>query len=158
MALVPISPPPREPITKDDVSSNWEMWFSLLAKRVSQLVAANATVGSVTSAALSTPGDGLFTTGSPITVAGTFTVTLDDDVAAIEALTGTGLARRTAVNTWSLDSTVYAPLASPAFTGIPTAPLAALGTDTTQLATTSFVQQELLERTAMLLCFAAAHG
>lgn len=38
----------------------------------------------------------------------------------------------------------YAPLASPAFTGIPTAPTATLGTNTTQIATTAFV--------------AAAHG
>jgi hypothetical protein len=34
-------------------------------------------------------------------------------------------------------------LASPALTGTPTAPLAATGTNTTQIATTSFVQQEL---------------
>jgi hypothetical protein len=33
----------------------------------------------------------------------------------------------------------YAPLASPAFTGIPTAPTAAGGTNTTQIATTAFV-------------------
>lgn len=57
-----------------------------------------------------------------------------------------------------------APLASPALTGVPTAPLAATGTNTTQLATTSFVQQEAtsstaaLTRTAMLMQFAAAHG
>jgi hypothetical protein len=36
-----------------------------------------------------------------------------------------------------------APLASPALTGTPTAPTAAAGTSTTQLATTAFVQQEL---------------
>jgi hypothetical protein len=36
--------------------------------------------------------------------------------------------------------TVYATLASPAFTGTPTAPTATRGTDTTQLATTAFVQ------------------
>lgn len=36
--------------------------------------------------------------------------------------------------------TTRAPLASPAFTGTPTAPTAAQGTDTTQLATTAFVQ------------------
>lgn len=36
-----------------------------------------------------------------------------------------------------------APLASPALTGVPTAPTAAGGTDTTQIATTEFVQQEL---------------
>jgi hypothetical protein len=37
----------------------------------------------------------------------------------------------------------YAPLASPAFTGTPTAPTAALTTRTTQLATAAFVGQEL---------------
>jgi len=39
--------------------------------------------------------------------------------------------------------TEKAPLASPAFTGTPTAPTAANGTNTTQLATTAFVQQEV---------------
>lgn len=38
-----------------------------------------------------------------------------------------------------LDYTVYAPVASPTFTGVPAAPTAALGTNTTQLATTAFV-------------------
>jgi hypothetical protein len=40
-------------------------------------------------------------------------------------------------------SSTYAYLTSPALTGTPTAPLAATGTNTTQIATTSFVQQEL---------------
>lgn len=40
-----------------------------------------------------------------------------------------------------------APLASPAFTGTPTAPTAAAGTNTTQVATTAYVQGE---RTALL--------
>ena len=38
---------------------------------------------------------------------------------------------------------VYAPLASPALTGVPTAPTAGSGTSTTQLATTAFVAGEL---------------
>ena len=37
-------------------------------------------------------------------------------------------------------ATVYAPLASPALTGTPTAPTATAGTNTTQIATTAFVQ------------------
>ena len=41
-----------------------------------------------------------------------------------------------------------APLASPGLTGVPTAPTAATLTSTTQLATTAFVQQELLSGTA----------
>lgn len=102
MALIPISPPPKEPITKDEASSNWEMWFSLLAKRVSQLIVASASAGTVTSVGLSTTGDGLAISGSPVTVAGTMSVVLDDDAAALEALSGTGGAFRTGSNTWAL--------------------------------------------------------
>lgn len=57
-----------------------------------------------------------------------------------------------------------APIASPTFTGVPAAPTAATGTNTTQLSTTAFVQQEIssgtsfLGRVAMLMSFAAANG
>ena len=44
------------------------------------------------------------------------------------------------VDTINQDRTGYAPKASPAFTGIPTAPTAALGTNNTQIATTEFVK------------------
>jgi hypothetical protein len=40
--------------------------------------------------------------------------------------------------------TVYAPLASPTFTGVPAAPTAANGTNTTQLATTAFVRNSIV--------------
>jgi len=43
----------------------------------------------------------------------------------------------------------YAPLASPAFTGNPTAPTATTGDSDTSLATTAFVQQELAAGTAI---------
>lgn len=43
----------------------------------------------------------------------------------------------------------YAPLASPALTGLPTAPTAALATNTTQLATTAFVQNRFAEPPAI---------
>lgn len=39
--------------------------------------------------------------------------------------------------------TSYAPVASPQLTGVPTAPTAATGTNTTQIATTAFVQQAI---------------
>ena len=42
--------------------------------------------------------------------------------------------------TWAVGSTYLAPLASPAFTGTPTAPTATAGTNTTQIATTAFVK------------------
>ena len=44
---------------------------------------------------------------------------------------------------WTAVSGVYAPLASPALTGTPTAPTAATATNTTQIATTAFVQANL---------------
>lgn len=40
-------------------------------------------------------------------------------------------------------TSLAAPFASPAFTGVPTAPTAAIGTNTTQLATTAFVQSSI---------------
>lgn len=42
-------------------------------------------------------------------------------------------------------NTTYAPLASPALTGTPTAPTATKGTDTTQIATTAFVQSAIAD-------------
>ena len=42
-----------------------------------------------------------------------------------------------------------APINSPTFTGIPAAPTAAQGTDTTQLATTAFVNAEIAADTAV---------
>jgi hypothetical protein len=62
------------------------------------------------------------------------------DLTAIDALAGTsGLLKKTATDTWALDTTAYAPLASPTFTGTPAAPTAAVDTNTTQLATTAYV-------------------
>ena len=58
------------------------------------------------------------------------------------ALAGTGTRNvvADASGNLSTDSTVYAPLASPSLTGTPTAPTAPAGTNTTQIATTAFVQ------------------
>jgi len=64
----------------------------------------------------------------------------DADLDAIAAIAGTsGLLRKTAANTWSLETTAYAPLASPTLTGTPAAPTATADTNTTQLATTAYV-------------------
>jgi hypothetical protein len=49
----------------------------------------------------------------------------------------------------SIDLSAYAPLASPAFTGNPTAPTATFGDNDTSLATTAFVQSALLGGTAV---------
>lgn len=88
---------------------------------------------------------------------------LDADLTAIAALAGTsGLLKKTAADTWTLDTATYltanqtitlsgvvtgsgttaittAFATSPAFTGTPTAPTAAVDTNTTQIATTAYV-------------------
>lgn len=104
--------------------------------------------------------DGLFTTGPALLLSkggtsattaaaartnlgvaiGTNVQAWDADLDAIAAISGTsGLLRKSAANTWSLDTVSYAPLASPGLTGTPTAPTAAVDTNTTQLATTEYV-------------------
>ena len=52
------------------------------------------------------------------------------------------------VITINRDRTGYAPKASPAFTGIPTAPTAAAGTNNTQIATTAFVKTAIAATSA----------
>ena len=54
------------------------------------------------------------------------------------------------VNNLTTDLGNKAPKASPAFTGTPTAPTAATGTDNTQIATTAFVNAEILSKIAEL--------
>jgi len=47
------------------------------------------------------------------------------------------------IGTYVVETLTYAPLASPAFTGTPTAPTATSGTSTTQIATTQFVDNAI---------------
>jgi hypothetical protein len=49
----------------------------------------------------------------------------------------------------SVDSSTYAPIASPALTGTPTAPTAIFGNNTTQIATTQYVQSELIFKASL---------
>ena len=64
--------------------------------------AASGGSGTVTSVAATAPAAGFTISGSPITTAGTFVFTLANDLAALEALTGTGIPARTAADTWAL--------------------------------------------------------
>jgi len=63
---------------------------------------------------------------------------LDGVTSAIQTQIDSKLATSTA-------ATTYAPLASPALTGVPTAPTAAANTNTTQIATTAYVQTEIAD-------------
>ena len=58
--------------------------------------------------------------------------------------TAPGFPKLTATNTWVLDTTAYAPIASPTFTGTPKAPTPTAGDSSTNIATTAFVQNALL--------------
>jgi len=84
----------------------------------------------------------------------TFNGSADKSVAIPKASSSTPVMNGTAsagseTTTWARGDHVHptdtsrAPLASPTFTGTPKAPRAATGTNTTQIASTSFVQQEL---------------
>lgn len=59
----------------------------------------------------------------------------------VSAIGNTAVARATGDANGNNISTTYAPLASPAFTGAPTAPTATAGTSSTQVATTAFVSE-----------------
>ena len=63
---------------------------------------------------------------------------LDGVTSAVQTQLDAKLGTSTAAST-------YAPLASPALTGVPTAPTAAANTNTTQIATTAYVQAEIAE-------------
>lgn len=110
------------------------------------LTLANSGVGAGTYRSVTVDAKGRVTAGTnPTTLAGygiTDAQALDADLTAIAALAGTsGLLRKTAANTWALETTAYAPLASPALTGTPTAPTAAAKDATTQVATDAFVDR-----------------
>ena len=75
-----------------------------------------------------------WTSNNPTLAAGELAIETDTDFYKI----GDGSTAWTSLGYSSLPSGT-APLASPALTGAPTAPTAAVGTNTTQLATTAFV-------------------
>lgn len=58
--------------------------------------------GTVTSVAATAPAAGFTISGSPVTTSGTFTFTLANDLAAVEGLSSTGIAARTATDTWAV--------------------------------------------------------
>jgi hypothetical protein len=80
------------------------------------------------------------------------------DVASIAVTTFNGRAGAVMLLANDIQAAGGALLAGPAFTGAPTAPTAALGTDTTQLATTAFVQAAVAAVTAGVTSFNTRTG
>lgn len=62
----------------------------------------NATAGGTVTSVATTGSTGLVVGGSPITTSGTLTFTLDADLQALSALSGTGFVQRTGVNTYTV--------------------------------------------------------
>ncbi len=62
--------------------------------------------GTVTSVDIIPPTSGIAIIGGPVTTTGAFTVTLADDLAAVESLDATGYAVRTGQNQWATQTTI----------------------------------------------------
>lgn len=76
--------------------------------------------GTVTSIGITPPAAGITVSGSPVTTAGSITLSLANDLAALEGLASTGYAKRTGVSTWTTSATIpYSDLS-----GTPTIPAA----------------------------------
>jgi len=98
----------------------------------------NTRTGAVTLTSADVSGVG----GALVGATNTFTGANDFTGGSITAPTRTAGDSTTNVATTAFVATSFAPLASPALSGIPTAPTAASHTNTTQLATTAFVESE----------------
>lgn len=110
--------------------------------QVNQNAFSNVAVGSTTIAA-DTKTDTLTLVGSNVTLtpdASADKVTIGITASNVTtALSNTAVARAAADGSGNNIAYTYAPKASPALSGTPTAPTAAAGTNTTQIATTAFV-------------------
>jgi hypothetical protein len=69
-------------------------------------VSAGGGGGTVTSVNLTPPAAGIGVSGGPITTSGNITLSLADDLAAVEGISSTGIVRRTGSNTWSAGTAV----------------------------------------------------
>lgn len=105
------------PVAKDFASGTGSplIWDSVAgsaylldANNVVRLIGGSGS-GSVTSVGAQAPVEGFTISGSPITTSGTFVFTLSDDLAALEALTGTGIACRIGTSNWATRSLTGTP-------------------------------------------------
>jgi hypothetical protein len=105
--------------------------------------------GTVTSVAVQNDTDGgLSVSGSPITTSGTIKIKHSNVLSSAQTTSGIypiKIDKNGHITEYgtAIDMSTYAKLASPAFSGTPTAPTATAGTNTTQIATTAFVQSAI---------------
>jgi len=106
---------PTKPVEGDIRYADGTLWNPGSGKGLYQyrsgvwaLIGGTGGTGTVTSVGNVQPAAGFTITGTnPIVAAGTWTFTLANDLAGLEGLSGTGLARRTGVDAWSLDNKAY---------------------------------------------------
>ncbi|WP_315710049.1 phage tail protein [Brenneria uluponensis] len=90
-----------------------------------------------------------FTEGNPQTgeavtaLSGAFFDAVQEEISGVIEGAGLTLNKGSNYQLWAALQSVFAKLASPALTGVPTAPTPAQATNSTQIATTEFVQSEL---------------
>jgi hypothetical protein len=99
----------------------------------------HTTSGSGTFSSLRIPQIGGTAGKYSIFQGGANTVDLNYTLPSAYPVTLSGNLRSTTSGILSFDETVYAPIDAPTFTGVPSAPTAIAGTNTTQIATTAFV-------------------
>ena len=122
-------------LDENGLSHFWDKIKAKFADKSTEIIT-SITRSGTTFSAKNAAGTELFTfTQQDNTVEKTSTTPLMDGTAAVGNET-----KYAAGNHVHPTDTTRAPLASPAFTGTPTAPTATSGTNTTQIATTAFVQ------------------
>lgn len=82
----------------------WRTWIddedlTAVFNGASWVVQAGA--GTVTSVGVTAPASGITVSGGPVTTAGSITLALANDLAALEALASTGVPNRTGADTWT---------------------------------------------------------